>query len=454
MQKLPRHLPIHYEDYAPDLAPQERKAFYGLPKNVQFCRECVMSNQKPNSCYEFEHTIHSAKKTMVIQEDGVCDACHACHNKEGKIDWADRERQLRELCDQYRKTDGSYDCLVPGSGGKDSFYAAHLLKYKYGMHPLTVTWAPHIYTDWGWKNFEAWIHAGFDNYLCTPNGLTHRLLTRLATENLFHPFQPFILGQKQLAPKMAAKFGIPLVFYGENEAEFGNPIADNDSALRDEHFFATNDFDHIYLGGVSLRQLEEDFGVDKADLAIYLPCETSDLEKNHIQVHYMGYYEKWHPQGAYYYSVEHGGFMPSPERTAGTYSKYNSIDDKVDDFFYYTTYIKYGIGRCTYDAAQEIRNHEITREEGVALCKKFDGEFPMRFAKEVFEYLSIDKKLFGAAADCFEQPQMDLDYFMHLADRFRSPHIWQYANGKWSLRHTPFAGESLCGFGAPGAQEA
>ena len=90
MQKLPRHLPIHYEDYAPDLAPEQRKAFYGLPKNVQFCRECVMSNQKPNSCYEFEHTIHSVKKTMVIQEDGVCDACHACHNKEGKIDWADR----------------------------------------------------------------------------------------------------------------------------------------------------------------------------------------------------------------------------------------------------------------------------------------------------------------------------------------------------------------------------
>ena len=155
---------------------------------------------------------------------------------------------------------------------------------------------------------------------------------------------------------MAAKFGIPLVFYGENEAEFGNPIADNNSALRDEHFFAVNDYDHIYLGGVSLRQLEEDYKVDKADLAIYLPSETSNLEKNHVQVRYLGYYEKWHPQGAYYYSVEHGGFRPAPERTQGTYSKYNSIDDKIDDFFYYTTYIKYGIGRTTYDAAQEIRN--------------------------------------------------------------------------------------------------
>ena len=68
------------------------------------------------------------------------------------------------------------------------------------------------------------------------------------------------------------------------------------SALRDEHFFATNSRDNIYLGGVSLRQLEEDFKVDPADLAIYLPSDTSDIEKNHIQVHYLGYYLKWHPQ--------------------------------------------------------------------------------------------------------------------------------------------------------------
>ena len=97
-----------------------------------------MSNQKPNSCYEFEHTIKSIKKDDGHSGGRTCDACHACHNKaNGHIDWALREKELRELCDEYRKNDGSYDCLVPGSGGKDSFYAAHILKYKYGMHPLS-----------------------------------------------------------------------------------------------------------------------------------------------------------------------------------------------------------------------------------------------------------------------------------------------------------------------------
>ena len=158
MEKNPRYVEIDYAKYAPDIPEDQLEAYYGLPKHVQFCNECVMSNQKPNSCYEFEHTIKSIKKTMVIQDDGTCDACHACHNKaNGHIDWALREKELRELCDEYRKNDGSYDCLVPGSGGKDSFYAAHILKYKYGMHPLTVTWAPHIYTPWGWENMQAWI---------------------------------------------------------------------------------------------------------------------------------------------------------------------------------------------------------------------------------------------------------------------------------------------------------
>ena len=108
--------------------------------------------------------------------------------------WTKQDIELPQL-EWERRDDGSYDCVVPGSGGKDSFYAAHLLKFKYGMHPLTVTWAPHVYTEWGWKNFQSWIHAGFDNELTTPNGRVHRLLTRLAVENLFHPFQPFIFGQ-------------------------------------------------------------------------------------------------------------------------------------------------------------------------------------------------------------------------------------------------------------------
>jgi N-acetyl sugar amidotransferase len=419
--------------YSRDL--QNPEAFYGLPGEVKFCRRCVISNQRPNSAVEYEHTKASKKVTIRFDSDGICDACKFAERKRQGIDWEARDAELRELCDRHRKDDGSYDCILPGSGGKDSFFASHILKTKYGMHPLTVTWAPHIYTDWGWKNFQAWIHAGHDNYLMTPNGRAHRLLTRLSTELLFHPFQAFMFGQKSLAPKMALLFDIPLVFYGENEAEYGNPVGDAEAAQRDWAYFSSDDQSRIFLGGVSIGDLKTQFGLDQVDLHPYLPADPNRLSESKVEVHYLGYYLKWHPQACYYYAVEHGGFQASPERTPGTYSKYNSIDDRIDDFHYYTTGIKFGIGRASYDAAQEIRSGDINRDEGVSLVKRFDHEFPERFADEIFRYLSLTPKEFPEASKMFEQPIMSREYFRLLTDQFRSPHLWYNERGKWEQRH-------------------
>jgi N-acetyl sugar amidotransferase len=408
---------------------------YGLPSEVKFCKRCVISNQRPNSTIEHLNSLGSKKSTINFNEEGICDACLFAERKNKEIDWSEREKALRALCDIHRKSDGSYDCIVPGSGGKDSFYASHILKNEYGMHPLTVTWAPHVYTEWGWRNFQSWIHAGHDNYLMTPNGRVHRLLTRLATELLFHPFQAFMIGQKSLAPKMANLFKIPLVFYGENEAEYGNAIADAESATRNKSYFAARNEDEVFLGGVSVNSLINDLGIDKSDLTPYLPSTIDDVDRNNLEVHYLGYYLKWHPQSCYYYAVENGGFEASPERTPGTYSKYNSIDDRIDDLHYYTTGIKFGIGRASYDAAQEIRSGDIDREEGVALVRKYDLEFPSRFAEEMFSYLSLDPKEFPVASRMFEEPLMNREYFERLTNQFRSPHIWEFNEDSWKLRH-------------------
>ena len=167
MEKIKYPKDIDLNSFAKDN--QNPLVFYGLPKKVLYCKKCLISNQRPNSAVEYMHIKGSKKATIHFDERSVCDACNFTERKRRSIDWDERDKQLRELCDKHRKNDGSYDCVVPGSGGKDSFYASHVLKTKYGMHPLTVTWAPHVYTDWGWKNFQAWIHAGHDNFLMTPN---------------------------------------------------------------------------------------------------------------------------------------------------------------------------------------------------------------------------------------------------------------------------------------------
>lgn len=395
------------------------EAFFGLPSKVLFCRHCVISNQRPSSTVEFKHKQDEKKATIGFDDDGVCDACRYQEVKAAQIDWERRDGALVALLDKHRRSDGGYDVIVPGSGGKDSAYTSHVLKYKYGMNPLTVTWAPHKYTEIGWKNFENWIHVGgMDNILFTPNGRLHRYLTRQAFLNLLHPFQPFIVGQRIIGPLMAARFGVPLVMYGENQAEYGNNPNENYEPTMDRRFFSIGDPNEMVLGGKPVRDIlaETEFTIN--DFTPYIPPEADFLESHSVEVHYLGYYLKWDPQECYYYAVEHTGFQANSERTEGTYSKYSSIDDRIDMFHYYTTLAKFGIGRATYDAAQEIRNGKITREEGVQLVKRYDQEFPRKYFKEFLAYISVSESEFHAAVD-----------------RFRSPHLWEQVQGEWRLRH-------------------
>lgn len=396
---------------------RKEEAWYGLPKEVKYCKRCVISNQRPSSTVEFKNGKKQKKETIEFDEKGVCSACQFADIKETKIDWKKREQELKELCDKHRSDDGSYDCIVPGSGGKDSAFTAHILKTKFGMHPLTVTWSPHLYTDIGWINFRNWIKSGFDNVLVTPNGKVHRLLTKHAFLNLLHPFQPFIVGQRFIGPKYAIMHNVKLVFYGENQAEYGNNIKENDKPTMDMKFFSKVPPKEMKLGGIPVTDLVEKHGLTWNDLEPYMPPSKDELEKVGVQVHYLGYYLKWDPQECYYYAVENTGFSVNDERTEGSYSKYSSIDDKIDPFHYYTTLIKFGIGRATYDAAQEVRNQKITREEAVALVKRFDTEFPHKYFKEFLDYIGISEK-----------------EFWETIERFRSPHLWKKIDGKWVLR--------------------
>jgi N-acetyl sugar amidotransferase len=395
------------------------KAFFGLPEEVIFCRHCVISNQRPSSTVEFKHKKDEKKATIGFDEQGVCDACRFHETKEKEINWENRERALTKLFDQHRRNDGGYDVIVPGSGGKDSAYTSHLLKYKYGMNPLTVTWAPHKYTEIGWKNFENWVHVGgLDNILFTPNGKLHRYLTQQAFLNLLHPFQPFIVGQRCIGPAIAAKFGVKLVMYGENQAEYGNNPDDNYVPTMDRKFFSVSDPGKMILGGRHISDFISEGQFNLNDFTPYIPPSADYLESKGVEVHYLGYYHKWDPQECYYYAVEHTGFQANSERTEGTYSKYSSIDDRIDMFHYFTTLIKFGIGRASYDAAQEIRNGKITRDEGVYLVHKYDQEFPQKYFKEFLKYIDISE-----------------NQFFDTVDRFRSPHLWELKNGSWTLRH-------------------
>ena len=379
------------------------------PKEVIFCKKCVVSNQRPR---------------IQFDGNGVCSACQYAYQKEYVIDWKERERELRDLCDRYRRLDGRYDVVVPASGGKDSGTVAHKLKHQYGMHPLTVTWAPFIYTQIGWRNYQNFVKSGFTNIMGVANGHLHRKLARVAFEAVGDVFVPFIYGQTSYPFHIALQFDIKLVFFGENsEGEYGGDpgtlglVGMPVEKWADQYYKGTTVEDLIEWGLETGLLSKSDY--DESDLTFYKPPSAEVLRERDIQWHFFGYYHKWIPQECYYYAAEHNGFQANPDgRSEGTYSKYASLDDCLDGFHYYMGFIKFGIGRATSDAAHEVRDGHLTRSEAVQLVHRYDGEFPKKYLRESLAYLDMTE-----------------EKMWEIVDQSRPPHLWQKVNGARQLKY-------------------
>jgi len=394
------------------LIPHMESQFDSLPKEVKFCTKCVMSNQRPRITFDAK---------------GVCSACSYKELKNSsQIDFKKRHEELLRLLDKHRSKKGEYDVIVPCSGGKDSSSIAHKLKYTYGMNPLCLTFSPPVYTDIGRKNLNSFIHVGgFDHKLATPNGRLYRILSKLYFIYTGDHEEPFGRGQMAAPIREALQNNVKLVMYGENaEIEYGG-----DKSLMNARGMPWNRFEDVYYS-TSLENIikiaEEDgyfkhynFEYKKNMLNIFKLPNIENLKKSNVEFHWWAYYEKWFPQENYYYATKHTGFQANPEgRTEGTYSKYAQIDDATDAVLYYMMFIKYGFGRATSDAAHEIRDGHITREEGVALVHKFDSEFP----EESF-------KIFKEFTD------LTTDEFWEIVDIYRLDHIWKKENNQWKLRN-------------------
>lgn len=393
------------------------KQFDELPTEVQFCSNCVVSNQRPRTTFN---------------KDGVCSACQWAYEKDHVVDWDSRLKELEELCDIYRSNDGSFDVVVPGSGGKDSGFVAHQLKHRWGMHPLCVTWAPFDWTHIGWINLKNFVSSGFYNIIGQPNGQFHRKLSRLAFELKGDAWEPFAFGQKAWAYNIAQRFGIKLIMYGENgELEYGGS-----SKYKHRANEGPEEWEYEYFKGSGVDKLIE-YGIDRGvftqdeinnlNIQWYKAPPPEAINSLGLAMHWYSYYVKWTPQENFYYSVKHTGLNLNDEgRTESTYTKYASLDDKEDGFHFFLAYMKFGLGRCSRDAMQDIRRNHITRDEGIALVRRYDHEFPKKHFNWFLDYIGETEAFFWEV----------MDYYREIS------HVWEKRYGKWALKNTVW-GEEL-----------
>lgn len=386
------------------------RQFTELPKQVLFCRNCVVSNQRPRTQFNAE---------------GVCSACQWAYEKDHSVDWDSRQLELAELCDRFRSRDGAFDVVVPGSGGKDSAFVAHQLRTRFGMHPLCCTWAPFEWTDIGWRNLKAFVASGFNNVVAMPDGVLHRQLARTAFEAKGDAWEPFAYGQKAWAYHVAHRHNVKLIMYGENgELEYGGS-----TKYKNRPKESPDEWSYEYYKGATVDELVE-YGLSRGiidrsvvtpqSIQWYKPPPPEAIAGLGLEMHWYSYYQKWTPQENFYYALTHTGFRLNDEgRTESTYTKYASLDDKADGFHFYLSYMKFGLGRASRDAQQDIRRNHITRQEGVALVRRYDHEFPKKHFAWFLDYLGVTEHFFWEVMDFYR----------------KQSNVWELANGQWVLKH-------------------
>lgn len=370
-------------------------------RKVIYCKKCLMPNSRPRISFD---------------EDGICNACRHAKEKWENIDWGARKKEFLELIEPHRPKDGSWDCIVPWSGGKDSSAIAYKLKFEFGMNPLLVTVSPQVPNEIGNHNREALIQRGFDHLFFRPNQKVHRRLAKRFFIERGNQKVPWEAAVNTIPIRVAVKFNIPLVFFAEHgESEYGGKILNEDSnKFRD----FTEVVEH-QIGDDPRNWIDDEITAN--DLTTYIYPDIKEIKRVGVIAFYFSYFFKWSSYENYLYIKDKYDFRTCPDgRTEGTFTNFDSLDDKSDNLFYYMQYIKFGFGRALRDASRMIQNKQLTRKEGVELARKYDHEFPAKYFHNMLEYLQIAEK-----------------DFYEIIDKHRNPEIWEKKDAQWKLRYPP-----------------
>lgn len=360
---------------------------------LKYCTKCLMPNTRPR---------------VTFDEAGVCNACQWAEEKKNCINWDARKEELERYCDKYRSKDGNFDCIVPVSGGKDSSYVAYMMKHEMGMHPLCVNITPLLEYEVGKTNLSNFIHAGFDCIQITPNPVITRKISRQCLIEYGQPLMSWIINVQVAIFKTAINFKIPFVMFGEDgETEYGGS-----GKLKNSAVYNIEDSIKLYLSNVNPEQFKENFSDKELYWWLY-PTEKEFVESG-ISIAHWSYFEDWDPYQHYLVAKEKVGLQEKKEASVSTYNNFAQTDTSLYDLHVYLMYLKFGFGRCTQDVGIDIRRGAMTRRQGLALVKMYDGVYPEPFISEYLEYY-----------------EMSLEELSAVFDRHANKNLFEKKEGRW-----------------------
>ena len=366
---------------------------------MKYCKRCVMPETRPG---------------IKFDEDGVCYPCLNAEKKK-ETDWNTRFKELKELCDKYRRKDGEHDCIIAVSGGKDSYLQVYVMKKLLNMNPLLINVWSNSWTSTGIQNFNNML----DVFSCEcislhMNRKVSRLMAKKAFEKLGSPMWYWDKAVYVYPIKMAMKLGIPLVIYGENISyEYGG--ADNE-----ETPFADYQIDNDVVKPVNIEEwLDDEITVEAMNFVTY-PSQK-EVQDSKVLSLYLSYFLPW--DGFKSVSMmKNYGFKSLNDTKEwirhGFVEDYDQIDSPGYLIHPWLKYPKFGHARATDVCSTLIRSGYMTREYGIELVKQNDHVLDTWILQDFLNFIGENER-----------------FFWKITDSMYNKEIFEKINDVWKLKN-------------------
>ena len=380
---------------------------------MKYCARCL---------YPENHPLN-----LVFDEDGVCSGCRI-HEEKDELDWTERRVRLGNLLDSYRNRSGrNYDCVVPVSGARDSYFIVHTLKREFGMNPLLVHYNKHYNTRRGHRNL-AYLRTIFDcdifSMVLSPQLLT--AVTRRTLELRGSIYWHCLAGQTVLPVQVAARYKIPLVVWGAHQ---GLDQVGMFSHLDEIEMTRRYRKDHDLMGLEAEDIVSEADGLPERDLRPFFYPHDKEIESVGVRGIYLGNYIRWDSKAQHERMIELYGYETAAQQR--TFDTYNDVDCvHYSGLHDYIKFLKFGFGKATDHACREIRLKRLAREDAAVLVRRYQDRRPSDL-QAFLDWIRMDEASFWA-----------------LIDRHRDSRIWSRDRaGAWCLAdsvldHPADAGEA------------
>jgi len=365
---------------------------------MKYCVRCVMPNTKPG---------------VFLDERGLCNACRSQEMKR-EFDWVSRRKELETIVDEIKETNiSSYDCLVPVSGGKDSWYQAWMMKEVFGMKVLGCVMAPHLPTTEGIHNLNKMVESvGIDIVKITLKPSVFKNLRKKTFLRQGEPNWPEHNIIQSGVTNVAQVYDIPLIVWGEDIAfEFGGIQTQESKA----------DASDININDTIKDKTIDDFlddDISRRDTFFYRYPELKLSDGKDIKSIYLGYYDSWEGRKHFELATSMGFKSRADGPLSGNYIDYDNIDEKLGEFNIYFKYIKFGFWRPTDQVCYDIWNDKLSREDAVKIVNQLQDEFPHEYFENFLNYHNISEQ-----------------EFWETVEKFRNLDIWKKdRHGEWKLK--------------------